>query len=54
MKKAKTSKKRRPSRQTTTAVPDAGRGPSQPVQPRAGTDAPDPDATAEFKAGKDL
>ncbi|HEX6100996.1 MAG TPA: hypothetical protein VF432_32060 [Thermoanaerobaculia bacterium] len=53
-KKTRTTKKR-PSRRTTTPVPPEGnRAPSQPVSPDAGKDAPGTDATAAFKAGKDL
>lgn len=53
MKKEKKPKKR-PNGQATTTTPDANRAPSPPVDQRPRPDAPDPDSTAEFKAGKDL
>jgi hypothetical protein len=60
MKKAKKAKKtrntkKRPSRRRTKPVPlEGNRVPSQPVSPDAVKDAPGTDATAAFKAGKDL
>ena len=52
MKKEKKPKKR--PNGATHPTPDASRAPSPPADPRPRPDAPDPDSTAEFKAGKDL
>jgi hypothetical protein len=50
--KAKTKKKRTSGRTTQPAVPAPQ--PPQPADPRDGEVAPGTDATAEFKAGKDI
>ena len=53
-KKAKTTKKRSSGRTTKPVPPDVVEREPAPPDPRDGKVAPDPGATAEFKAGRDL